>query len=411
MVAALRSHPRAGAFAALVAALAAAGLLLALGGAPSAVAGRTAAVSTPAVPQGFVGVDLDGPLIDSGTTLSLPNQMGSMVHDGVQSIRIAFNWAAAEPYRTWSDVPTADKRQFTSVAGKPFDFRTTDAVVADAARRRLVVLPTVLYAPSWDSVRNPDGVAYPRTAGPYAAYLTALIGRYGPNGSFWRANPSIHKQPIREWQIWNEPNQDYYWKQPFVAGYVSLLRASHAAIRRADPGAKVVLGALTNRAWKSLAQIYAHPGARSLFDIVAVNGFTSQPANVIRYLRFVRNAMARGGDRDKSLLATEVSWPSSLGHTTRHYDFDTTQAGQARDIAALLPMLGAERASLRLVGFDYYTWIGAESRGAPEFNFAGLMALRDGTVHVKPALAAYRIGALALEHCARKGSLATSCIK
>ena len=200
---------------------------------------------------------------------------------------------------------------------------------------------------------------------------------------------------------------------PFLVatGSVALLRASHPAVHRADPGAKVVLGALTNTAWISLAQIYRHPGARGLFDVAAVNGFTKLPANVLVYLRYVRNAMDRGGDSAKPLLATEVSWPSAKGKTSQPYDFLTTEAGQARDIAAVLPLIGAQYQALGLAGFDYYTWIGSEAKRGIAFSYAGLLADRDGTVHVKPALAAFRKGALGLEHCARKGSLATSCIR
>ena len=62
-------------------------------------------------------------------------------------------------------------------------------VVGDAARERITVLPTVLYTPQWDAVTTDNGVDYPREYAPYAAYLTALIGRYGPKGSFWRDNP------------------------------------------------------------------------------------------------------------------------------------------------------------------------------------------------------------------------------
>ena len=38
----------------------------------------------------------------------------------------------------------------------------------------------------------------------YVDYLNALIGRYGPNGDFWKQNPTLPKVPIREWQIYNE---------------------------------------------------------------------------------------------------------------------------------------------------------------------------------------------------------------
>jgi hypothetical protein len=284
-------------------------------------------------------------------------------------------------------------------------------VVGDAARERISVLPTVLYAPQWDAATNPNGVAYPRQYAPYAAYLTALIGRYGPHGTFWRENPGIPKMPIRSWQIWNEPNLAYYWKQPFASSYVSLLRVAHAAIKHADPGAQVVLGALTNTAWVSLGQIYKIRRAKTLFDVVAVNGFTKIPANVVQFMLFVRRAMARFGDGAKSLIATELSWPSAKGETHATLDFITTEAGQARNLAALLPLIGRQRLSLHLIGFYWYTWIGEEEPDTSPFNYSGLLADHNGTVRVKPALAAFKTGVLALEGCRRKGAVATSCIK
>jgi hypothetical protein len=372
----------------------------------------TTSPATPAaVPAGFVGVDVDGPVFGQNDTIDLDRQVGTMVANGVESVRVAFNWAAAEPYASWSKVPTMDRDEYTNVDGKPFLFTQTDAVVGAAAAHDVTVLPTVLYTPSWDARDNKRGpINTPRRTGPYGGYLTALIGRYGPHGSFWKANPQIHRLPIRSWQIWNEENLTYYWPQPFASSYVGLLRTAHAAIRKADPGAKVVLGALTNLAWKSIGQIYKIGGARNLFDVASINGFTKLPADVILYMRFMRDAMIHFNDGRKPLLATEISWPSAQGKSHQKFDFDTTEAGQARDIAALLPMIGANYKSLRLAGFYYYTWMGDESDRSLAFNFAGLLRFDDNKVTIKPALGAFRRAALALEHCKRKGSLASSCI-
>jgi hypothetical protein len=371
----------------------------------------TSPATSAAVPAGFVGVDVDGPVFGQDDTIDFDRQVGTMVANGIESVRVAFNWAAAEPYESWSKVPTVDRDEYTNIDGKPFLFTQTDAVVGAAAAHDVTVLPTVLYTPSWDARDNKQGpINTPQRTGPYGEYLTALIGRYGPHGSFWKANPQIHRLPIRSWQIWNEENLTYYWPQPFASSYVALLRTAHAAIRKADPGAKVVLGALTNLAWKSIGQIYDIGGARNLFDVAAVNGFTKLPADVILYMRFMRNAMIHSEDGQKPLLATEVSWPSAQGKSRQKFDFDTTPAGQARNIAALLPMIGASYKSLRLAGFYYYTWMGDEGDRSLAFNFAGLLRFDNNKVIVKPALGAFRQAALALEHCKRKGSLASSCI-
>jgi hypothetical protein len=400
--------------------LAAAVITQAAGAAPAGTAAKPKASKpkskpklTPSapVPQGFVGVDVDGPMFGPDTTIDFAGQLKTMVSNGVQSIRLAFSWAAAQPYRTDADVPAGQTTHLTDIGGVPTNFEGTDMVVGDAARQRMTVLPTVLYAPQWDAVTNTNGVGYPRQYAPYAAYLTALIGRYGPHGTFWRENPGLPKMPIRSWQIWNEPNLAYYWKQPFASSYVSMLKVAHAAIKKADPGAQVVLGALTNTAWVSLGQLYKVHGAKNLFDVVAVNGFTKIPANVIEFMVFVRRAMSRFRDGAKPLIATELSWPSAKGETHDNLDFITTQAGQARNIAALMPLLGQQRLSLHLSGFYWYTWMGEEDPDTGPFNYSGLLADHDGKVTVKPALAAFKTGVLALEGCKRKGAVATSCVR
>ncbi len=367
--------------------------------APIAGASPAATVTT-RVPKGFVGVDVDGPMLAPSDNVDLSQQAAEMVASGVQSIRVVFSWAQAQPYAAWADVPSAQQSQFESGADNvPTDFAATDEIVALAATHGMRVLPTVIYAPPWDAGRNPaGGLSPPAGAAGYASYLTTLIGRYGPDGSFWVTHPSIPKQPIRTWQVWNEPNLTVYWPQPFARSYVALLSAAHAAIKQADPGATVVLGALTNYVWRYLRQIYQVPGARGDFDEVAVNGFTANPTNVIVLLSDVRHALDRDGDGAKPMLATELSFPSAVGRSPQHFDWDTTKAGQAADIAQLLPLLAAHRRTLDLAGFDYYTWMGQEYTGAPAFNFAGLLSYgAGGRVAAKPALAAFARAALALE--------------
>jgi hypothetical protein len=365
------------------------------------------------VPARFLGVNAGGPLLDPNGDVNPAQQFDLMVASGVGSVRVLFNWSAAQPYQSWSDVPAQKKSQFVDVGGVPTDFSATDQVVALATQRGLTMLPTVLYAPPWDQRQNPSGgLPPPSRVAPYASYLTALIDRYGPHGSYWHAHQP--RRPIRSWQIWNEPNLTVYWTQPFARSYVALLRAAHAAIKRADRGAAVVLGAITNVAWRDLGKIYAIRGARRLFDVVAVNGFTSTPRRVIAFLRLVRHAMNRLGDRRKPVLDTEFSWPSAVGKSLEQFDWDTTEAGQARKITAALPMLAAHRSSLGLAGVFYYTWIGAEAQNSlDDFNFAGLLRYQpsDGQVVAKPALAAFKRAALALERCRQKGSVATRCVR
>jgi hypothetical protein len=378
--------------------------------APAAWAGRShirGARAVRSVPTGFVGMNADGPLLLTADHVDLARQLDMMVRAGVETIRVAFSWSDAQPYATEADVPPAQASEFAEIGGVPTNFSATDELVGMAARRGLRVLPVVVYAPAWDARRNPSGYATPKRPAPYASYLTALVQRYGPRGTFWaRGGPRL---PIRMWQIWNEPNLASYWPQPSVAEYLGLLRAAHAALKHADRGATVVIGAMTNWSWRYLAEIYRHHGA-GLFDVAAVNEFSASPGRLIQILQLVRQTLNEFGDTRMPLLATELSWTSARTSCECIVsDWDTTKAGQARDVAAALPLLAANRASLRLAGLYYYTWMGDESQLTYDFNFAGLLGFSSGAVDVKPALAAFMHAALVLEGCATKGPTITSC--
>jgi polysaccharide biosynthesis protein PslG len=366
-----------------------------------------------AVPAGFVGMNVDGPLYPgTATGVDLPHQFGVMDSAGVESVRGVFDWAYAQPYASWARVPASQRSQFVSVGGVPTRFSQTDRLVGDAAAVGMTVLPTVIYAPSWDTTRGAQGgFGRPARDAPYGRFLTALIARYGPHGSFW-SDRQQRPVPIREWEIWNEPNIPFYWpRQPFAKSYAQLLAVAHKAIAASEPAGKVVLAPMTDYSWIALAQLYKIPGVRALFDVVAVHPYTATPAGVITILRYNRDAMNAAGDAAKPIVADEVGWPSGEGQTNSDAaaDFNTTEQGQASNIAAVLPLLAANRRKLGLEAFYLYTWAGDETPNAYAFDFAGLFKYAGGTLTAKPAYSAFAQAALALEHCARKGALATQC--
>ncbi len=373
----------------------------------------SSALAAGRVPQGFVGADVDGPLYPvTASGVDLPSQLDAMVASGVQNIRVVFDWSWAQPYQRSSQVPAAQKSQFTNVGGIPTRFAQIDQIVGLAAQRGLTVLPTVIFAPNWDATSHPkDAISIPQRSGPYGTFVGALVRRYGPKGSFWASHRP--KVAVRMWEIWNEPNIFRFWfKQPFQSAYVALLRAAHNAIKRVDPGAKVVLAGMPNFSWTQLARIYKIKGARALFDVVAAHPYTKNPPGVITILQKVRAVMNANGDTHKPLLADEISWPSSQGQTVHNtgFDFVTTQAGQASKLAKVLPLLGKNRVKLGLMGFDYYTWAGIEDQNGLAFDFSGLERFSSGQFFAKPALGVFRHGALGLEGCRQKGSRATICL-
>jgi hypothetical protein len=348
------------------------------------------------VSRNFVGMIADGPVFASG--VNLDNVLNKMVASGVGRLRVGFAWALAQPYRRWRDVPHDRLLRFVrGPGGVPTIYYQTDLIVAAAAKHHLSLLPVVTYAPPWDASRVGNH-RQPASPAPYARYLTGLVERYGSKGSFWAAHPSIPKRPITAWQIWNEPDLTLNWSTtPFAASYLALLRAAHDAVKKADPSATVILGAMAH--WQDLELIYAVPGSRKLFDSVAANSYTPKPEDVITILGRYRQTMDENGDTRKPLLATEIGWPSGLGRTSLSYSFQTTKRGQARKLAKVLPLLARSRRRLKLGAFYYYTWMSPDPEHANPFAFAGLLHYNQSThsVHPKPAYWAFRRAVKKLE--------------
>jgi hypothetical protein len=348
-----------------------------------------------AVPRSFFGVMADGPLLGGGVDLGA--QTVAMRQAGVRSVRVAVYWSDAQPYSSAAAVPPDQRARFVDAEGRPTDFAAIDAVVAASAAAGLDVLPVVLRTPAWAAANPREPASPPRTPAPYARFLTALVHRYGPGGSFWTGRPDLSPRPIRRWQVWNEPDIRKYWsRQPFAASYVRLLRAAHRAIHAADPGARVLLAGLTNRSWIDLRRVY-QAGGRGAFDVAAAHPFSRRVGNVLKIVALVRREMRRHGDPRTPLALTELSWSSGAGHSTFNYGWETTEQGQAQRIRAALPRLAVLRRALRLDVVYWYTWLSRPLGGRDSFDYSGLRRLdANGAIVDKPALAAFRATVLRL---------------
>ena len=226
------------------------------------------------------------------------------------------------------------------------------------------MLPVVQGTPVWAAKNPGDPASPPRDNADFARFLTALVTRYGPNGSLWVSHPEVTPQPVRSWQIWNEPNLTRYWNvAPWAPSYVALLKRADKALKAADPGSQTVLAGLPNESWKALEAIY-DAGARGSFDVVTLHPYTGQPKNVIRIVKIVRRVMERRGDGKLPIWVTELSWPAAQGKTVQHHDFETTE--QRPVVAARQGPADARRPSARRCGSGASTGTrGSRTRASP----------------------------------------------
>jgi hypothetical protein len=328
-----------------LAAFVAASLIVPMAGPPSAVA-------RPAVPAGFIGVVPQGPLAASDF---------KRMQGVVGTLRIPIAWSGVE-------------RQ----SGE-FDFAEIDAIVAGAAAAGVRVLPFVYGTPAWlaaDPARPPLSVSA-RTA--WAGFLRALVHRYGPDGDLW--DGSTKKQlPIRRWQIWNEPNFLLFWRpRPSPSGYARLLRISARAIRGVDSGAQIVAAGLAPveggmLPWAFLRELYAVPGVRASFDLVAVHPYSAGLGGMAYQVRKARQAMAAAGDGRKPLLVSELGVASGSRLPT---GFNWGLKGQAAFLRRAYRLLLGARNRWHIAGVDWYAWrdMPASDPHCVFCEFAGLFDL------------------------------------
>jgi hypothetical protein len=350
-----------------------------------------AAAAKREVPRGWLGVVVDGPLIESSFTGG-GAEWDRMSGSGVEAVRTAVYWSAIQPN-----------------GATDADFTASDAVVLDAARRHLGVLPVLQSTPGWAALHPGDLASPPRDPADFARVVGLLVGRYGPNGSVWREHPEVPRTPIREWQIWNEPNLTRYWNvAPWAPSYVALLKAANKALKAADPKARTVLAGLPNESWEAIDQIYDE-GGKGAFDVVTLHPYTGKPANVIKIVKIVRRHMDERHDGKLPIWVTELSWPAGEGKTKQEGDFSTTDAGQAKRLKEGLNLLADQRKQYGIERVYWYTWLSVEGFTTSAFDYSGLRRVRNGALRDAPALGTFKAMAKRLEGCAKRSGDAMSC--
>jgi Beta-galactosidase len=325
------------------------------------------------VPRDFFGVMANGPL--DAPSFPLDAESTAMRSAGVGTERMEIAWDLVEPQKG------------------QYDFTLADRKILAAARANIDVLALIVRTPSWAAQQPGQVFSPPRDPADYAAFATALVARYGPNGQLWRDHPDVPKRPVEAWQVWNEPNIAVYWtKQPFMRDYARLLNAAYASIKQADPKATVVMAGLANFSWRDLERLFERGGTTLRFDVAAVHPFSGRPSNSVKIVGLNRRVLNRHGAKSKPIWLTELTWSSAKGHKSKlTQNWETTEAGQAQRLRAAYRLFVKARKLLRLQRIYWYTWVTVDRDSPNSFDYSGLRTLRpDGTLVDKPAARAFR---------------------
>ena len=324
----------------------------------------------------FFGVSPQSPLKPADTT--------RMARVGIGSIRISVSWAEVEP------------------SPGLFDWRKLDATVRLASRSRIEVVPVVHRTPTWLAKRPTTlPVTNETQRAAWRRFLREAVRRYGPGGEFWLAHSPtspdpIGPQPIRFWQIWNEPNYFYFATPVSPRRYANLLKISAPVIKAADPGARVIMGGLFAypdpypkgmTAASFLRKVYRVDGIGNILDGVAVHPYVPRARYLRRALWPLRKILIRNGERTTGLWITEMGWGSQ--ERSGNY-IERGIEGQTRQLRAAYHYLtSSARRSLRISRTYWFSWKDAPGSSCNFCDSVGL--LRYGSEFApKPAWRVFR---------------------
>jgi hypothetical protein len=270
---------------------------------------------------------------------------------GVDSVRIPMDWGAIQ-----------------ASAGANFNWNATDDLVGGAAGAGLEVLPFVTGAPEWavpSALVNRASNSFAPLSLPvrnakektgWTEFLTAAVRRYGPDGTFWAANPGVPDRPINTWQIWNEENFKYFVAHPNPVEYGKLVRLSTPLIKGIDPSAKILLGGMfaTPKEAQSksrppqayfasdfLRLLYKKtPGIRSLFNGVALHPYAYDWQGITEHVEEIRTVLKENHDAGKGLWITELGWSSGRPSASNGRNgFEKGPSGQATQLRGAFGLL------------------------------------------------------------------------
>lgn len=260
------------------------------------------AAPAPAQESSPYGINVHAP---AGTQLALLDEVADA---GIGWIRIDLVWAAVETQRG------------------VYDWRLYDALLAAAEQRGLQVLAILAYTPQW-ATDGPVLAGVPRDGEDWRRFCTRAATRY--------------RGRIRYWEVWNEPNLPKFWAGTRQQYRDLILVPGAAALRAADPQARIVgpaLAHLGSAEWYSwLLDILEH--ASDSIDVVShhlydgdgfrdvtekLDGstpFANDPSLWDLVAPSVREVLKEAGARDKPFWLTETGWQSSGSGTAQAADY------------------------------------------------------------------------------------------
>jgi hypothetical protein len=248
-----------------------------------------------------------------------------------------------------------------------FDWDSADQFIGELAYNRIRAVPSLWGNPDWVA----GGSSTPPIGGPqgeeqWRTFLRAVVGRYGPGGTFWAPGgpyrqtygASADPLPIQSYQVWNEPNlKKYFAPNPSPGRYARLLQISHAAITSKYRKAQVVLGGMPSRgdvdAWDFLNDLYSVTGIKGRFDATALHPYGPGVNQLRKDIQRFRGVMQAKGDAATPLWISELAWGSD---PPDDFGINKGPLGQRDALANAYRLILRQRHAWKIDRLFWYHW-------------------------------------------------------
>ena len=241
-----------------------------------------------------------------------------------------------------------------------------DAVVEDAAAKKVKVFLSITASPSWATDNGQNGLPN-----------RANFGRFG---QFVRAISERYRDKVHAIEIWNEQNYavENGGRVAPAAYYVDLLEVAYDNIKAVNPNMIVVAGAPTPTATNKVEvaiddliyfqQMFAIPKFWNKMDVVGAHfAGTLQPPDALpgqgarpegwngntefffRRAEGLRDAMVRAGRGDRQVWITEMGW--AINNNTPGYEYGRYNSPEQQ--AQYM------KRAIELSRYNYAPWVGA----------------------------------------------------
>ena len=274
-----------------------------------------------------------------------------------------------------------------------FNWGDYDRVVSAVAASGLHSLVIIDYTPSWAAISGCNSFACePASANTYGQFAAAVVSRYGPDG-------------VRDWEIWNEPNNaGYFAPRADPTGYSNMLAAAYTSIKTVQPSATIVSGGLSPAATDGtnmsppdfLSAVYS-AGGGAYFNVVGDHPYTypvtaayPNPSDAWGQMSEMHTIMTAHGDGSKQIWITEYGAPTGgPGNValTNSYSYNADHVSESLQSEMVSDFFSQAR-SLPWVGLKmWYTYQDSGTSPDTNENFFGLLRY-DGSQ--KPAYATFQ---------------------